>query len=956
MDRFHVRILPWVVAGAALVFYLITLNRWVSFNSLATIAKITGWDWWSLSLQAPLFYVLTLPARALPHAWQPFALNLFSAVCGAGALGLLARSVALLPQDRTRDQRQREGGDHGLLSMPASWLPPIFAALVCGLQLSFWEHATSATGEMLDLLLFSFAVWSLLEYRIDGRAARLYALAFVYGMSVTNNWAMIGFFPGFLVALIWIQGIRFLNWRFLARMLLAGLLGLTLYFLLPLIEKSGNGADMTFWELFRGQLAMQKRMLTSVPKYILMLCGLSSALPVFLMGFRFPSSFGDTSVVGSFLTHYMYRFIHLLLLGFCLYVSFDSPASPRQLGMGLAFLPAYYLGALAIGYFSGYFLLVCGVKPQARFHRESPGARLANQAMVAVIYAAAVGVPIALAVHSYPRIRTNNSQHLADYATHLVEKLPAQGAILMSDEPWQLMLVEAISARRGVAQDNVLVDTRASALPYHVYQHNLARHYPGRWPDLLKQYSLPEPIDHATLLRVIMGMARTNQIYYLNPAFNYYGEVFSFEPQGLAYALRPLPPFSVTNPAPTADAVRENLAFWSGIKTEFASAPPKAQAGVKDINRGDTDYLRTYYTRAVNRFGVELQRHGLLEPAKQCFDLALEFDPENEVADINRRFNENLRAGKTKAVELEPAAEAKLRARYPRASDRLRSLGPFDEPRFTFEQGESFAGYVPPLIRQAAQQFARVRELDPANLEAGIWLANMYLKWPSPSRVLEVVSQMEPAGGQPALLLNFQIELVRLKALALAMTNNHVKAIEVLREAQAKNPGVAELLDTLAQVYLGQGDATNALAALEQELQLEGNRTATLVKAGTLQMRLGRYAEAAARFGRALELDPKEDSARLFRALSYLQLGQLDEAEKDFKLALEVVGSVREYRVFRGLGEIAWQRKDNAKALEYYSKYRDTLPVDKQGKPIFAEDIPQQKVALERLQLLGAPK
>src|SRR5206468_10690765 len=140
---------------------------------------VAGWDW-VLPHQAPLFFVLTFPFRWLPAGWQAIALNAFSAVCAALTLALLARSVMLLPHDRTHEQRQRERSEFSLLSIPAAWLPPLFAALVCGLQSTFWEHATAATGEMLDLLLFAYVIRCLLAYRSDTRESWLTRSALVY--------------------------------------------------------------------------------------------------------------------------------------------------------------------------------------------------------------------------------------------------------------------------------------------------------------------------------------------------------------------------------------------------------------------------------------------------------------------------------------------------------------------------------------------------------------------------------------------------------------------------------------------------------------------------------------------------------------------------------------------------------------------------------------------------------
>ena len=67
---------------------------------------------------------------------------------------------------------------------------------------------------MFDLLLFAFVIWSLLEYRLDEREGRLFLAAIVYGAGMADNWAMVGFFPVFLVAIVWIRGLSFFNLRF----------------------------------------------------------------------------------------------------------------------------------------------------------------------------------------------------------------------------------------------------------------------------------------------------------------------------------------------------------------------------------------------------------------------------------------------------------------------------------------------------------------------------------------------------------------------------------------------------------------------------------------------------------------------------------------------------------------------------------------------------------------------
>src|SRR5437773_9737019 len=182
--------LPWVVAGLALLIFLGTLNRGITLYNLGALSQVTGWNWRPIYTN-PLHFVLTYPIKLLPAALQPVALNLFAAICAALTLALLARSVALLPHDRTRDERHRVANEFSFLTTRTAWIPPVLAALVCGLQLSFWENAVNDTGEALDLLLFAYVIRCLLEYRTDYRESWLTRMAFVYGLGMPNDWAMI---------------------------------------------------------------------------------------------------------------------------------------------------------------------------------------------------------------------------------------------------------------------------------------------------------------------------------------------------------------------------------------------------------------------------------------------------------------------------------------------------------------------------------------------------------------------------------------------------------------------------------------------------------------------------------------------------------------------------------------------------------------------------------------------
>ena len=126
---------PCQVALAALVVYGVTLAHGVTMNSLDLTAKVAGWDWRPMTGQ-PVLWLLTLPLRWLPAAGVAVGLNLFSIITAALTLGLLARTVQLLPWDQPWETSSRLPG----------LLPALLACVVCGFEFSFWRDATAATG------------------------------------------------------------------------------------------------------------------------------------------------------------------------------------------------------------------------------------------------------------------------------------------------------------------------------------------------------------------------------------------------------------------------------------------------------------------------------------------------------------------------------------------------------------------------------------------------------------------------------------------------------------------------------------------------------------------------------------------------------------------------------------------------------------------------------------------
>ena len=928
-------VLPWIVAVVGAVLYLLTLNHWVTLASLPAVAKVASWDWWSLTLNAPLFFVLTFPVRYLPGAWQPVALNLFSALCAAGTLGLLAKSVSLLPQDRTRDQRTRERSEYSLLTIATAWIPPLLAALACGLQLTFWEHATAATGESLNALLFAYVIYCLLLYRLDEQESCLTRLALVYGLATTNNWAMIAYFPVFVVALIWIKGLRFFEYRFMLRMVGWGAAGLLLYLVLPLVELITGKNWLSFWQLLKLQWANQKAVMVVFPRYVLVLCGLTSLLPVLIMSVRWPSFAGDTSKLGGTITTLMFRMVHALFLAATIWVMFDPPFSPRLLGYGLPFLGFYYLSALAIGYFSGYFLLVFGTDSGKSWSQRPPMARLVSRALAGLVWVALLAVPAGLLYRNLPSIQVHNGPHLYQLARQVAQALPQRGAYVLSDNSMLVLLIEAALSREPIRPPHVLLDT--TAMTYQSFHLNAARHYPGRWPLQLTGPAMPDPINQVALMQMMAELARTNDVYYLHPSFGYYFELLYPQAKGGVYKLAPYANEMVKVPVPTEPEMAANQAFWRQLQPSLSELPRIRRENEKDQNVSEAEFVAQFYSRAANFWGVELSRSGHTPEALSAFQLARDIYPDNLSARINLQFHQG-RTGSRPPAVADDEAIGNLLKRYRTADALFRENGPIDDPKYGVMLGEIYVRNG--LIRQAAQQFLRVLEFEPNNLEAKLAAANMYLRGQMPDRALEMVREVKGQAAQRPLNPTNAVEWIRLEAWCHFAQTNLENAATVLRQGQRQFPQDSTLAETLAQIYMMSGSLTNAYETLNAQLLRDPNNVKALLNQGALLIQMGHklleqkqtntavgyFQQSLPLLSRVVELQPDNPAAFFNRALGFLQSGQLDAAQRDYEKLLKFIPNY--HSAYYGLGDIAFQRDDLPRAIANYELFLKHAPTN----------------------------
>ncbi len=871
--------LPWMAAAGMLVIYLFTLNRWLTPASLMRVGKITGWDW-NPTLSQPLWFLVTMPFHWLPANIVPLALNLFSAVCGALTVGLLARTVALLPHDRTLEQRQREQSDFSILTIRSAWVPPVMAALVCGWQMTFWENAIDGTGEMFDLLLFAYVIRCLLEYRISENDSWLARFALVYGLGMAENWAMIGFFPAFLTALVWIMGLRFFNGRFLLRTALLGLAGFSLVLLLPVLVGIQYQQQTNFFKLVAIVFNSDKMLLFhAFPRPTLILLSLTSILPVFLLSIRWASQFGDTSPLGIFLATLTFHVMHLLFLLACIWVALDSHLSPRIMESKTTFLTFYYLGALSVGYFMGYFLLVFGTAPARSRQRPHPAVLWINRAVTGFIWALFLAVPLALLARNLPQLQRAKTVAGAveKYCAEVQSALPEQPAVILSDDAFHLLYVEASLRRSGRDHGNLYIYTDPfSRDPY--YLRYLVEQFPrfelskiatnspaGTQPGL---YNAALWLDY---------LHQSHDLYYLQPSFGFFSEEFCRQPIGVIYRLAHYPSNQWGMPLPTEEQIRKNQAFWEHTANDLFPVLTNAiQASLKPVDpnpwqrflisarleeRPDLSAvaMADFYSRAINYWGVELEKCRQLTNAQACFEQALKLNPGNVSARVNLQFNQDLRAGKQPGLHLLAGVEDQF-GQHGSWDQILRTDGPFDEPNFRMQLGATFT--LSRNFRQAEQENARASEL----LESAapyVRQAQLFLYIPN--------IQYHNAPSLP-----------------------------------------------MGQCY------SNALVNANRALELEPTNAFALFFKAMACMQLEDFNTAIPVLTQVLAIQTNNYTVILDRAIANLRLDRLDQAKNDYEKVVGVY--TNSYQAYYGLGEIAYRQKDVPTAIKNYELYLTNAP------------------------------
>jgi tetratricopeptide (TPR) repeat protein len=553
---------------------------------------------------------------------------------------------------------------------------------------------------------------------------------------------------------------------------------------------------------------------------------------------------------------------------------------------------------------------------------------------------------------NYPKIRETTSRALHEYATGLANSLPDK-ALVLSDDPMRLHAVRTVLGSAAL-EKHILLDTTSLGEP--AYHRFLRGRYGDRWPAvaLEKNASAYTPEQ---MIQLFMDLRAQYELIYLHPSFGNYFEAFYLEPRQLAYALKPHPPNvpEAELPAPDAALVAEQAKLWESL----LSGPLKSlRADVKNLpaerarRKGlDAAFVGECYSRALDFWGVELQRAGRFDEAVKFFEEAVALNPDNAAALINRDANIAWRTERKHIARFSKEIEDKL-ALYPGDfRGLLNTCGPIDEPAFAMEFVRVFVQAA--LYRQAAQNVHRALVYAPDDILYQSTLANLNVLSQRPDVALTQIKTIRSQPSWQSAEPTLQIEVARVEAVAHYVKDDFPAAEKILRDQIRRFPQVDAGYDALWQLHLAYHDKlrnatnnaaagahlTNAFQVVEEHIKVRPQNANAWFNHGNLCMFIGDWEAAIASYTKVLELQKESPAALLNRAIANLQSKKLDAAKRDYNELLKRYTTTN-YKIYYGLGEIAYQEQKWEKARDYYKEYLRYAP----------PQLPEAKTVRERLE------
>lgn len=911
--------LPWILGAIFFVIYILTLNRWVSLDSLAVLAPIVGWDFWGLRMNSPLFRLVTSPCQLLSPASSILFISVLNAVLASFSLVWLARAVMLLPQDRCTDQRVRNDDPDGLYVSKLSWIPPLLAVCSLGFMFAFWEDATGAFPSIINIFFLSYIVRNTLEHRLDGENFWIYRAAAVYSIALVNNWVMILLLPFWIGSLIWINGTNLLRYSTLiVRSFLCFLPGLLFFLYTPAIEYIEGRSDLGFFNLLAMSLKQHASSVTSIPPYILFIFSTFSIIPLILLSIKWDQSrsSGGNAGINTAMTRISVRLMNLFFFLYAGAVAFELPVCPSHLTPGFEGLEFHYIAALVLGFASGYLLIVfhepVTERRQKRF-KVSDFMNLIRPVIFVFVLICGVAMLGGLIYKNYPQIQANNSNTLYDLGCNLLDDIQKidkdKPVTLLSDDPTCIYLVRATMARKGVQDPYIFVDTRFLSYPW--YHRRMAKFYPERWKNYFAEATEIGYLDNSNISQWLMLYAKQEHTYYLHPSFGYFFEACKPTLTGLLTKMTPYQDDDVSLWVFSPEEKEAALNYW---KSEQAVLDKIPRLPEEKLKHGNNAFVAAFYSRMLNNYAVELAKANDRTDAIQFCEEALSLYPRNLAAYMNKHYYQT---GLTTFDDDSLHRYEELFNSYNSSWETVtRFCGKTDLPDPLFKMGTLFSQNY--QWRQAYQCFLRVQQYEPNQIQNMTALAYVDSMIGESDRALKLIREAKAYWKQSGKSNSDIISLDTQEAACLLSTGKTDEALALLNEARKNNPQDQRILNMLSRAYIENGNYQEALTLIDRILTSAPDNFDNLYRKAICLLGLDRANDALNILDNLLRKNPLDNGIISLRITALLKLKRFDEACAVYEGMLRK--DKDDVSAMIGLGKVAEEAGDPDEALKQYER------------------------------------
>ncbi len=621
-------------------------------------------------------------------------MNVFSAVCAAICLGLVAWLTAGLAHVRSQEERMSRGS-----LARAGQISGVCAALALLAAPSFWVVATRAHVAPLEFLLL-LVPFVLIGPAMQRRPALAVLACLIWAIGITQYSTIIALTPIFGGTLLWrLWRAGRLGARLIVACVLVGVLGLLLYVVQAWLF---THTPAYFYRDFKSVWAVldivvreqYATLVHAMPKVGWLVIGLVSVLPwtlVVMTRHAEGRQMNQQSLFGSVV-------LNLVLTALCVHVLSQGLLSPWKVGGGAATLLVfpYLLIAVWTGYLAGYWYLVLAGRRYGRPNRLGP---LLSVGFV-VLFVGFLGYRV---YDNWARLHPSAGAPVAQLAARVVKDAQAKDWVFLATPVDDDVLLAATD--RDLAGKLVSV-RRARHLSYRRF--------------LADQLKTPR----LSSMAMIGIEPLLSEWAALDPvAVQRFGFVGTSDllVQG---GLEPLPEGSLIVPRQTGSmaqldkASADTLDFaaqWEHLRSTY----PADQGTLQ----GTRDWAENYVSRQVNNLGVQLEDAGRTNEAEACYARASAIDPLNLSAVLNQLARRSLA---TQEVERLNKLVSAIMAR-PDGQARLWNLSRFGgyvrAPELYIQRGWAWAGSGRP--RAAVADLRRALTLSGGNDMVKLHLAEM---------------------------------------------------------------------------------------------------------------------------------------------------------------------------------------------------------------------------------------